>query len=89
MILCPGGEIQPENLPSSLREPLDGGISLDGRRVIIPVGASAADAEKALILATLRACEGDKPRAAAILGLSLKTVYTRLKKYDEESAPSA
>ena len=89
VILCPGGEIQPENLPSSLREPLVSGISRDGRQVIIPIGASAAEAEKALILATLRACEGDKPRAAGILGLSLKTLYTRLKNYRVETAPPA
>jgi two-component system, NtrC family, response regulator HydG len=89
VILCPGGEIQPEYLPPSLREPVVGGISRDGRRVTIEVGASAAEAEKMLIQATLLSCAGDKPRAAAILGLSLKTLYTRLKKYEEEAAPPA
>jgi DNA-binding NtrC family response regulator len=34
-----------------------------------------------MIIATLRKCEGNKTRAAALLGVSLKTLYNRLHAY--------
>ena len=34
-----------------------------------------------MIVATLRKCEGNKTRAAALLGVSLKTLYNRLHAY--------
>jgi two-component system, NtrC family, response regulator HydG len=84
VILCPGGEIQPQHLPFGLRRRIADIPSGDGRTVSISVGASAADAEKALILATLRACDGDKPAAARLLDLSLSTLYARLRGYEQE-----
>ncbi|MCC6409580.1 MAG: sigma-54-dependent Fis family transcriptional regulator [Planctomycetes bacterium] len=48
----------------------------------IQVGASIADAERELIHATLEHTRGDKAGAAAILGISLKTLYNRLNVYD-------
>jgi DNA-binding NtrC family response regulator len=47
----------------------------------IPIGTTAEEAERRLILATLERCRGNKNEAARILGLSLKTVYNRLKAY--------
>jgi len=47
----------------------------------IVVGTSLADAEKRMIVATLRKCGGNKTRAAALLGVSLKTLYNRLNGY--------
>gem|GEM_PF-2767415 len=47
----------------------------------IQVGTSISDAERRLILATLRYCGGNKPRAATMLGVSLKTLYNRLNAY--------
>lgn len=49
--------------------------------LVLPVGISLADAERALILATLRHCRHQKERTAAVLGVSLKTLYNRLKQY--------
>jgi DNA-binding NtrC family response regulator len=46
-----------------------------------PVGRSVADVERELILATLDELKGNKRDAARILGLSLKTLYNRLKEY--------
>ena len=40
-----------------------------------------ADVERRMILATLRMVRGDKPEAARRLGISLKTLYTRLNLY--------
>lgn len=64
---------------------LDGRESKDvtssGDKVVVRVGTSIAEAEQNLILATLAALEGDKPRAAEVLGISLRTLYNRLESY--------
>lgn len=55
----------------------------DGR-VTIPVGTTVAEAEQQLIQATLAHFAGDKDRAAETLGMSLRTLYNRLKLYRRE-----
>ncbi|MEI7447782.1 MAG: sigma-54 dependent transcriptional regulator [Burkholderiales bacterium] len=47
----------------------------------VRVGASIAEVEKQLILATLEHCGGVKERTADVLGISLKTLYNRLREY--------
>ncbi len=47
----------------------------------IPVGSNLADVERWMIFATLQKCGGNKTRAAALLGVSLKTLYNRLNAY--------
>ncbi len=57
--------------------------------VVLPIGTSMAAAERMLILATLRHFRHHKERTAATLGISLKTLYNRLKEYaagDTEAA---
>jgi DNA-binding NtrC family response regulator len=53
----------------------------DGQILRIPVGTPLEDVERWMIMATLRKCEGNKTRAAALLGVSLKTLYNRLNAY--------
>jgi two-component system response regulator AtoC len=45
-----------------------------GDNVAVPIGTSIADMERALIMATLARCDGNKRHAADILGVSLKTL---------------
>jgi len=52
-----------------------------GPAITIPIGTSMADAERQLILATLEHFNQQKERTAAALGVSLKTLYNRLKEY--------
>lgn len=52
--------------------------------ITIPVGTSMAEAESQLILATLRFFNNHKERTAAVLGVSLKTLYNRLKEYSAD-----
>ena len=47
----------------------------------VPVGTNLADVERWMIFATLQKCGGNKTRAAALLGVSLKTLYNRLNAY--------
>jgi len=49
--------------------------------ITVPVGSSIADAERALIEATLEHVGGNKAAAAKVLGISLKTLYVRLSVY--------
>ncbi|HEY7511939.1 MAG TPA: sigma-54 dependent transcriptional regulator [Vicinamibacteria bacterium] len=52
-----------------------------GSSLAVKVGTSLGEAERRLILATLEECEGDKKKAAEVLGISLKTLYNRLNEY--------
>lgn len=48
------------------------------------VGGTIAEMERKLIVATLEKCAGHKEKAAEVLGLSPKTLYNRLRQYEEE-----
>jgi len=49
--------------------------------ITLTIGTSLAQAERVLMLATLRHYNHQKERTAAALGISLKTLYNRLKEY--------
>jgi DNA-binding NtrC family response regulator len=53
--------------------------------VTIPVGATVEQAERDLIMKTLEATGQNKTRAAEMLGISLKTLHNKLKKYRERA----
>jgi len=53
--------------------------------VTLPIGITMAQAERLLIEATLRHHKYQKERTAAVLGISLKTLYNRLKEYAAEN----
>ncbi len=58
--------------------------------VTLEVGASMAQIERTMILATLEHFQNHKERTAAALGISLKTLYNRLRDYAAEpSEPGA
>lgn len=63
-------------LPASGTPPPD-----DGRSITVRLGSTLAEAEYQLILATLQHFNNHKERTAAVLGVSLKTLYNRLKEY--------
>jgi two-component system response regulator AtoC len=74
--------IRPEDLPraapGATRPP---GEAEGGAVLRVEVGSSIAEMERRLVLATLEQLQGDKKRAAEILGISLKTLYNRLAVY--------
>jgi DNA-binding NtrC family response regulator len=45
------------------------------------IGTALAEAQRDIILATLRHYQGNKRLTANTLGISLKTLYNRLKEY--------
>jgi DNA-binding NtrC family response regulator len=84
------GMAAPAARPAVFAEP----ATADGAPVLrVRVGASIAEVEKQLILATLEHCGGVKERTADVLGISLKTLYNRLREYgsgttEASSAPA-
>jgi DNA-binding NtrC family response regulator len=80
------GEIQPHHLPRAVRglrrAPTPGPAPGD---LTIPVGTSIADAERRLIVETLESCDGNRTRTAKILGITAKTLYSKLRRYEEEA----
>ncbi|MBX9965383.1 MAG: sigma-54 dependent transcriptional regulator [Burkholderiales bacterium] len=53
--------------------------------IVVPIGTSMAEAERQLTLATLKHFNNHKERTAAVLQVSLKTLYNRLKEYSGDS----
>ena len=68
----------------SLARPASG----EAEQIQIPVGTTLAEAERRLILATYAKCGRSKERTAALLGISLKTLYNRLRAYGREQNSS-
>jgi DNA-binding NtrC family response regulator len=56
-------------------------VTNEEHSIRVPIGTPLSDVERWLIVATLKRCGGNKTRAAAMLGVSLKTLYNRLNEY--------
>jgi len=66
-------KIELSDLPQALR-----GRAARGDALAVRVGMTVAEVERRLIEATLRHTGGDKRRAAAMLGIGLRTLYRKL-----------
>jgi DNA-binding NtrC family response regulator len=67
-----------EGLPDALH-----GAEGSGARITLEVGMTLASAERRLVEATLAYTQGDKRRAAALLGIGLRTLYRRLDEWQQ------
>jgi two-component system, NtrC family, response regulator AtoC len=77
-VMTPGKTIEDDCLP------LVGGVAAAGGAaptVTVRVGATLAEVDRLLTLATLEHLGRHKEKTAATLGISLKTLYNRLKEY--------
>ncbi|MGE5234807.1 MAG: sigma-54-dependent transcriptional regulator [Acidobacteriota bacterium] len=84
VILARRGLLGGAHLPPYLRD-ATGEPGGSGRGIVIPPEATAAEAERILILRTLDRVEGNKAEAARQLGLDVKTIRNKLKRYGVES----
>jgi DNA-binding NtrC family response regulator len=73
-VSAPGTEAQPQPAPAH-----------NPNTITVQVGTSIAEAERQLILATFAHCGHNKERTAAALGISLKTLYNRLKEFANDA----
>jgi DNA-binding NtrC family response regulator len=79
VILAEGGRIEPAHLPDYILIPTASDV---GDTIKISSGVTAAQAERDLILRTLKATGNNKAEAARRLGLDVKTIRNKLKTYD-------
>lgn len=75
--LLAGTVIRLEDLPGQVSSTSPG----DDDFIRLTVGMPLAEVERRTILSTLGHYNGDKKKAADVLGISLKTLYNRLKRY--------
>jgi DNA-binding NtrC family response regulator len=82
-ILCDGElDLSEQEMPT-LRGGADGANG-PSDEIHLAIGATLDEIERTFILATLKHFEGDKRRAADVLGCSLKTLYNKLHAYQRE-----
>ena len=89
-------ELLPVPLMSTVERSLDRNAPISGpslEAIEVPLGTKLHHAERLLIESTLRHCSGNRQRAAALLGCSLKTLYNKLQSYrgaldDADASPS-
>lgn len=73
------GRVEPDDLPEGLREAPAGRELRD-----LPPGATLADLERRAIERTLRLCDGNREKAARMLGIGVRTLYRKLKSYQAD-----
>ena len=86
VVFCEEKEIGPKYFKESLMD-----TGTDPGIVTVPVGTPLEEAEQVLLRKTLRSTGGNKAKAARLLGISLKTFYNKLHKYQllkKTSSPS-
>jgi DNA-binding NtrC family response regulator len=89
VILAGEGTITPNHLPQDFGVPAGARPAqqiVEPDVVRLPVGTTVSEAEKALIQLTLQHTKNNKTRAADILGISLKTLFNKLKEYGTAEA---
>jgi len=80
-IVCDGDLIKRAHLPSSLLLRPAAAAADGGDAVALLVGTSLEEAERVLIQKTLAAAGNNKTQAAHTLGISLKTLHNKLRRY--------
>jgi transcriptional regulator with PAS, ATPase and Fis domain len=82
-ILAGDGLIRPQHLPPGFAGLPNRQVESSGSEVTLRPGVTVEEAERQLILMTLRHTDGNRARAAELLGLSVKTLFNKLKQYNE------
>lgn len=73
VVMATGKEIAVKNLPPDLQSPTD-----DSHPIRLNVGTSMKEAEREIIRATLQETNGNRAKAAKMLGLGRKTLYRKM-----------
>jgi DNA-binding NtrC family response regulator len=79
---CTSDVITTAHLPEFGKKAADGENADEKEDTVrLPMGSTIEDAERQLILQTLKFSHNNKTRAAEILGVSLKTLHNKLHRY--------
>ena len=79
ILMTEGDTILPEHLIIDARQESSQGASA------IQAGLSVSDMEKALIMKTLDEVNGNRTKAARLLGIGVRTLRNKLREYREET----
>jgi two-component system NtrC family response regulator len=77
VVMCSGEVLLPENLPKRFFSEQTGAPTIP-----IRVGSTIEDAEKEMITQTLAWTNNNRQRSAAILGITRRTLYNKIDKYN-------
>jgi DNA-binding NtrC family response regulator len=77
VILARGGWIEPSHMPAYITSVGDGLAA----RIVLPLHATLAEAEREILMQTLRDSGNNKAEAARRLGVDVKTIRNKLKSY--------
>ena len=83
VILAGEGVITTEHLPFGFAGLPSRLVETAGTEITLRPGVTVEEAERQLILLTLKHAGGNRARAAELLGLSVKTLFNKLKQYNE------
>ena len=79
VVMCPGDMVREEHLPAHIhRGPSE--------EIVFRVGTPLAYMEQQAVEATLRAAGDNKTMAARMLGIGVRTIHDKLKRYREKSS---
>ena len=81
VVLAPGDRLTPDLLPRDIRPGGPGAAGAEANNLGQLVGISIEQAEQELIRNTLKLTEGNRERAAKILGIGERTLYRKIKEY--------
>ncbi|MCF8043279.1 MAG: sigma-54 dependent transcriptional regulator [Desulfarculaceae bacterium] len=77
MVVCVGDVLLPEHLPGRLRD------KQSGRAMVsLPVGSTLEEMERELVKRTLDYTGGNRSRAAELLGISRRTFYNKMDRFN-------
>jgi two-component system response regulator HydG len=79
VVLARGDRIEIEDLPPAVRQGQGRQRSLS-----FTVGSPLREMEKAMILETMRHCDGDRTLSASLLGITARTIYRREAEWAQE-----
>jgi len=86
-IVCDGGRILPHHLPPEIREQVpaqEAGVEDEPAEAARRYQAPDPEEERAAIVRALREADGNRTRAAALLGMGRTTLWQKLKAYSIE-----
>ncbi len=86
VILAGQGVITREHLPSGFAGLPGHVVETAVGEITLRPGVTVEEAERQLIVMTLKHTDGNRARAAELLGLSVKTLFNKLKQYNEPEA---
>lgn len=72
VVLCKGDTIEPKDLPPEIAR-----ATGTPDRLSFTVGTPLKTVERRMIEATLKKCDGDRPKTATLLGTTVRTLYRR------------